>query len=145
MNEWVLYYYRKLRAEGLSGTHALRVARVQVRWEDLEERGLARLLAEPEDHFWGDDFDFSGHGGDRYRKDMARIIERDGYWVWFAQWRKTEDSPWEYADIIGGIVGNDLNWHRFDLWESAIDALDAEFQHEAGELAVRATYAGVSP
>jgi hypothetical protein len=77
----------------------------------------------------------------REKKSLWRLIEREGVWTYFGQWRASEDDDFESADSIGEIIGTDLSDYCYDLMQSAIDALDAHWAEEAAKLSERATYA----
>ncbi len=132
-----------------------------MRFADLEARGLVRLHAEPDGELYDDSFidDFehlSDEGKKREKKQLWAQIEREGVWYYAGQYREKGRTPvgyetsarvrnsekgWETADGIGGIIGTDLSDYRYDLMQSAIDALDAHWAEEAAELSERATYA----
>jgi len=138
--------YHKERRAGCSASEALRRARTTVRFADLHFRGLVRLHAEPDCDMYDDSYidtwpRFSKEAVAREKKALWYLIEREGVWTYFGQWRASEDDDFESVDSIGGIIGSDLDDYRYDLMQSAIDALDAHWAEEAAELSERATYA----
>ena len=147
---WVRHCYNEYRAKGYNAETALHAARIKDRFTDLENEGLVRLHAEPECDVYDDSYidtwdHLSEEGKKRAKKELWDQIEREGCWIWIGQWRANDEAEWEYADNIGGIIGDALCGYEIDLMQSAIEALDAFQQSEADNLAQRATFAaGVS-
>ena len=46
MNSWIKSYYRELRADGMSASHALHAAKTIDRFHDLENERLVRIIAD---------------------------------------------------------------------------------------------------
>lgn len=141
---------------GHNAEAALINAKIEARFKELEDRGLVRLIAEPDEFPYDDSYldtrspcsldpsdtrGMSKESVKRAKEKLWRQIEREGVWIYFAQYRSHENNAWVYADNIGGIIGDDLCGYDVGLWKSAIDALEAEWQAEANELNQRATYA----
>ena len=138
--------YHKARRAGCTASEALRRARTTVRFADLHFRGLVRLHAEQDCDMYDDSYietwpRMSKEAIAREKKSLWRLIEREGVWTYFGQWRASEDDDFESADSIGEIIGTDLSDYCYDLMQSAIDALDAHWAEEAAKLSERATYA----
>jgi hypothetical protein len=98
---------------------ARRAQQVLDAFAELEDSGLVRLVAEPEDRFWEDDFDQEAYPKEAW-EDLKMQIARDGYWMYALQARSSEDDEWTTADSIGGIVGDDLGPYEVDLKRAAI-------------------------
>lgn len=153
MNQYVRRYYHAFRAKGYRATDALRAARVKDRFEDLENEGLVRLYSEPEmemhDLSYVDTWGLSPKRTEREKQRIRDMIDRDGLWIWSAQFRTDEDEDWEYVDdaTVGDVVGDIEGIYDIDFMELAIEAvesaLDADRTREAAGLAERATFAGV--
>lgn len=146
MNPYVLAEYKRLRNQGWLAQYALRAARVNDAWSDAENERLVRIRCEPET----DMYEFPDYEGlrpserKRYEKEDRETVDREGVWWYVAEYRVTEDSPWEQADSIGMVVGElDDGDYGIELKESALSALDLARQDEANKLVERATYAGV--
>jgi hypothetical protein len=151
----VLREYRRLRALRWSNPHgclvggwpasdALRAARIREAFDALEDEDLVRLRAVPDEDDWTcTEPDFDGQyarkcDADRAREEYEAAIEQDGLWILVAEYRLSEDDPWEHADACGGFLGDDLedNGYDVDLRRSAVDAY-----HEARLRAASAAYA----
>lgn len=155
MNGSIKRRYLRYREEGASATHAIAMARTDEEWaneggtrfsDDFHTENV-RVACEPESEMYDDSFlecnGWSKTRIEREKKELWRLIERDGVWWYFSQARLSPNHPWEYAGSLGMVVGRIDTWSRASLRREALDLLDKMRQEEADELAQRATYAGV--
>lgn len=116
-------------------------------WRAAEAEGLVQWACEPEtdplDMF---EPDFSGEvDPDAARAEWLHIVQRDGIWMYAAQYRLRETDRWETADSIGGVEGDIKGTgYDLDLMNAALDAIEAARQSEADTLVARGTYAMVA-
>ena len=106
MKKQVVSEYRKFRAIGERAEHALRSAKILVAFRNLEEKGKARIVAEPEDDNY---FDVFGEPETQKERDeICRIIERDS--IWYVKAEKLcckKCGTFETKDGIGMCIYND--------------------------------------
>lgn len=146
-NSYLMAYYTEYRAKGYTGAEALSAARIKDRFTDLEAEALVEFHAVPEDISYEDGVDEDPHLSDQakayHKAEVARLIDRKGYWIWSARWRLHDTGEWEYADNIGGIIGNDLSGYDVELMRSAIEAYEGSLASQVSEYSNVSTYAGV--
>lgn len=117
--------YHRFRKAGYPAVQAYRNAKLLVEWDDLEAKGLVRLLAESDEHFDPDILCDCGCG-DR------EAYERDGAWGVVGQYRLDTESDWQTGDSIWGCVGyRDVlspfeNWYVPDIMHETLAALGRE-------------------
>lgn len=149
MDPSVLKYYKRYRAKNYPAHSAMYLAKVRAAWDVAESNGLVRVRAEVEidcyDDSYIDTWDVSDAKKERYRKEVYDRIDREGYWIYFTEYRLTDDEPWEVAESCGGFIGEDWidSGCDIDMMVAALDALDKCYQAEADEIVSRATYASV--
>ncbi len=131
VNRRLVREYRRQREIGscIVGQDAetcLRNARNWLRWERLEDCGLVRLQAEPEQENY---FDVHGEPDDeRERAEIVRQIELNGCWCVAGQYRTEPDGEWEWADSVGMCIydhplSDAENCYIPDIISTTIDAL----------------------
>lgn len=120
----------------------MRIAKTLEAWEPLEDAGLVRLTAEPEEESY---FDVFGDPEGYTRLDGKRVtaveakqaleasIERDGCWYVMSEyWNGAE---WVNADSIGMCAGyaNPMdpfqNCYVVDLMRAAIERVGQQGEH----------------
>jgi hypothetical protein len=137
MDKRIKKEYFLLRSKGWKAIHALRDARIKIKFEDLEADGMVRIVAEPDEAYT-----WAGHGGDCYNVDLladtvpggARTIlawkkaemervERDGFTYVKTEVQCPCCGSWEFVDGIGGFVGDDWkdSGYDTDLMATAIE------------------------
>jgi len=136
---WIKLEYQRLRRRNWRAVDAIRAARINCQWDELEAQDLLRVIQEPEIDW----YEFDPSVDSKYKSEVEDRINREGYWIYLTQMRMSVDNEWETVDSCGGFIGFD--WHDsgydIDMKLAAIQALDDAYQFEANEMAERATYA----
>ena len=129
--------YQSLRQAGYNASHAHSAAKTIAEYAALEQAGLVRLRAEPEQENYFDVYgepegytDINGrwHTPEQERQEIADSIDRNGLWFIVAEWRDNEESEWQHADSIGMNAGYSdpldprENVYVPDLMRSAVNA-----------------------
>jgi hypothetical protein len=138
MNAHILDRYKRFRATGADADYSLRAARILDRFEDAENDGLVRIVAEPEmeSYFdvYGEPEGYVGQYGRRVsaeqeRKELTDTFERDGLWCIKAEYRSCEKcGTFETSDSIGMNAGYQdpcspfENCYVIDLMSAALEA-----------------------
>lgn len=152
MNAYIRAEYMRLRHKGWGFREALRAARIQDAWTDLENEGVVRIEhpvdCEPYDDSYIDTWDdLSPKKREEEKKRLWRQIERQG--VYGIQGQFSDGEHWNNVDTMWGIFGDDLtdNGYDLDIKEATIAAYrrhcNARATSQAAELAERVTYASV--
>ena len=114
---------------GRNAELALESAKTLAVFRALEDQGLVRIEAHPEEESY---FDVFGEpDSERERKDLESTLERLGCWYVVSEFLSPESEQWEHADSIGMCVYNDPtspfeNCYVIQLMREAIDKLGAE-------------------
>jgi hypothetical protein len=131
--------YVRLRKNGALAAHALHMAKTWQRWEGMEDAGLVRLTAEPEQgryfDVYGEPDGYTNQYGrevsaEEERKELCELLERWGCWHVRAEYRTDPDSEeWEPGDSVGMCVyENPLspleNWYVPDLMNETLEQLE---------------------
>lgn len=110
---------------------ALQSARTLAQWRELENGGLVRLKAEPEQENY---FDVYGEPETaKERKAIEQQLDRDGCWIVIAEY--FDGTHWQQADSIGMCSGYSnptdpfQNDYVTDLMRSAIKAIPQPGEH----------------
>jgi hypothetical protein len=151
MNDWVRLEYQRLRNKGWTAQAALRAARIDDTWTDLENEGVVRIQypydSEPYDDSYIDSWhDLSPAKRERAKRELHATIERQGVYGIVGEF--FDGKNWITADSVWGTLGDDLtdNGYDVDVKASTIDAYLSHRDHvstlAAEELAERATFAG---
>ena len=115
---------------GRNAELALSAAKTLITFRELEDQGLVRIEALPEEESY-----FSAFGepdSEKERQRLIEILERDGYWYVVTEFFSPESEDWESADSIGMCAGYSdptspfENCYVIDMMQSAIDKLSAE-------------------
>jgi len=135
MNTKIATTYRKFRSNppfirvGHSAEDALDAARTVVKFSELKDAGMVRIMAEPEDESY-----FSVYGEPDSPKERERIVdalEREGLWYVHADVNRSceqcGDEQWDNVDAIGMCVYDRptdpfVNPYVVALMRAAIDA-----------------------
>lgn len=153
MTKELLEMYHKCRAKkpfmlvGSDAKCSLESARAIIRFRELEDEGLVRLRAEPEEerYDYGDMLTHSTRNGhpvpyEKAKEEMDEILERDGVWYTVAEWWDGEE--WQQADSCGMHAGYSdpldpfENCYIIGHMESAIKAVENhQAEQEETELA----------
>lgn len=126
--------YRTFRRGGYCPRHAIRAARTVHAFRNMEQLGLARIIARPDDDDIFDTFDLNGHvdefgryvSADEERAELAELVERTGAWIVASEVRTFDAEEWETIDCVGGCTGYDdptdpvQNSYVTDLMAAAI-------------------------
>jgi hypothetical protein len=135
LNTEVKNLYAKFRKDsptlwtGRNAELALSQAKTLSVFRTLEDQGLVRITAEPEEESY---FDVYGKpDNERERQSIVEALERDGCWYVQTEYFSPESEEWEHADSIGMCVYDDPtspfeNCYVIDLMREAIDKLTAE-------------------
>lgn len=132
MNAAIAKVYRQIQANGGPSSYfpekhaasALKQARIIVRFRELEDAGLVRLRAEPDEHYNWNEFD---------PKESEKWGD-DGAWGSIVDWRVSDEDEWEEGDSCWGHVGyKDVldpleNCYIIDHMRSAIDKVEAALE-----------------
>ncbi len=105
--------YFRFRSSGESALWSLRHARAMETFQRLEDRGRARIIAQPEEENY---FDVFGRENISAREDaeIARQIEVGGCWVTIAQVKCSSCGAWQTVNSCGMHVGYDDVLSPFD-------------------------------
>lgn len=119
--------YARYRREGQTAQQALRSARVAVRFRELEAKGRARLVAQPEYEAHDDSYIETwgmGKGHEKAAKKRVHdLIDRKGLWMYTSQ-VKNRKGEWESVDSIGDVIGDIKDTgYDIDLMNAAITKL----------------------
>jgi hypothetical protein len=112
-----------------------REQRIAREWEKAEDAGLVRMVAEPENENY---FDVYGEpDSQEEREEIADRIERDGVYMYAAQYLNQDTGEWETADSIGMIFGdiNGEGYYEFDLKDSALQNIYGMAPNARGSVA----------
>lgn len=138
MNAHVRNRYAQARRAGYPPADALRTARIVDAFEDMENAGMVRIIAEPEQESY---FDVYGepegyvneHGrrvsAEEQRAEIVRTLEQDGCWYVAAQVQCSECEEWRTVDGIGMNTGYGdptdwrVNWYVPDLMSAALNEI----------------------
>lgn len=134
--------YGTFRKAGFLASQALHSAKAVIDWEPLEDAGLVRLRAEPEQESYFDVYgELEGYEGangrrvsaEQERKELIDTIDRDGCWCIVAEY--FDGQKWRHADSIGMCTGykNPLspveNAYVSDLMRSTISQIPQPGDH----------------
>lgn len=126
--------YTRFRQGGGTAKGALYCAKTVVAWREMEQAGLVRVKAEPEQEsyfdVYGEPEGYEGANGRRVtaeqeRKELIESFERDG--LWFVTSEYFDGRTWCQADSIGMIdLPNPLcpyasGGYVTDLMQAALD------------------------
>lgn len=115
----------------------METATIDRQWGTLENVemgdnfGMVRLGVEPDqDNYfdiYGEPEGYTNADGaevtaEQERQDIIDLIDRDGIWWVFAEYRISPRHPWEIGDSIGMIIGAN-NPYEDDLKSTTIDQL----------------------
>lgn len=129
----ILYKYVRLRKAGMGARYALVTARVWDRFEDLEDAGLVRIVAQPDEDATIEDAagERDPHMSDRsWQEYLGMICDRGIYGV-VGEYRVSGDSEWVTADSVWGCAGyRDVtdpaeNWYVGDIMSETLRQYDA--------------------
>lgn len=119
--------YRRFREShpvmlvGHNARLALNLARTVLRWKELEDAGLVKLEAKPDE-----DYDWLGE-----EPEMVEKYGSDGAWGTVGSYRLDESDPWIEEDSVWGSIGyrNVLDPHENpyigEIMSATIAALDS--------------------
>ena len=99
-----------------------------MRFRQLEAKGRARLVAQPEYEAHDDSYIETwglGKGHEKAAKKRVHdLIDREGLWFWQSQ-IKNRSGEWQPVDSIGDVIGDIKDTgYDVDLMASAVKALD---------------------
>lgn len=110
----------------MPASHAIRSARTALDYGRLEDKGLVRIVAHPEqeshDISYVDTWGLSDEKTEREKKKIWDLIDREGLYFYTAEFRKSPKHIWEQADSIGDVIGDlDPTGYGTDLRASAVE------------------------
>jgi hypothetical protein len=114
--------YWRLRALGWRAQYAFHAARVNVRFEEAERRGLVRFIRQGDDTMTLEDL--AGEGmSERQMLDFAYRVDTEG--AWYVGTEFQIGGRWAPADSVGGFVGDDWkdSGYDVDMREAALERL----------------------
>lgn len=132
MTTCIKSYYQRFRARGERAKWALRNARTLEAWQDAENAGLVRIVAEPEQESY-----FSVYGTpdtEKERKAIEAEIEHSGCWCVLTEYLD-DSGKWRHADSIGMCTGYDdpcsayQNDYVPQLMQAALDLVPQQGKH----------------
>lgn len=146
MQTEIVKTYKRFRKDapfmlvGRQAELALEAAKTLTTFRTLEDQGLVRIEAIPEEESYFDVFgdneglDRNGHpiSREQARQNIIDTLERDGCWYVVTEYLSPETEEWEHADSIGMCTGyNDPtspfeNCYVIQLMQEAIDKLASE-------------------
>ena len=132
--------YRAFRKNGWHAREAMRAARIDDQWEDLENEGLVRLRGEPDeiarfDDLAGDTFNRKANPDiqeSRMVREEAAFrerIARDGVWGLIGEY--FDGEAWRHADSCWGFVGDDYAGYDHEIKVETMCALNAMARSDA--------------
>jgi len=123
--------YARLRVQGWSAGEALRTARTNVRFSQLEAAGVARLRVEPDSEPYDASFidawdDMSEAERKREKAEILTRANNEGVYGFVCEIRNPyRHELWEQVDACWGFIGDDWRNSGYDTQakDSAIEAL----------------------
>jgi hypothetical protein len=134
---------------GENAQQALAAAKTLIRFRELEDEGLVRIKAEPEEEsyfgVYGKPDGYTDINGKRVtaeeeRKRICELIDRDGCWWVVTEYKAntcenhTHDA-WEHADSVGMCIYDDPtspfeNCYVIGMMDAAIEKAEGELEED---------------
>ena len=115
---------------------------IEQKFSQLEAAEKVRLRAEPEEMYYDEEFT-DQFDDEEDKQDMLETLDREGVWVYVAEYKDPSSDEWKIADCLGMVVGIIDSGYAHDLKRQALECLDKAYGNIADDLSERATYACV--
>jgi hypothetical protein len=138
MDTAIVRWYGRFRKAGMPANHALHAARVEVEFARLEDAGLVRISAEPDEDEYDPGDCLEGMSEESQRRFWDRINNL-GVWGTVGEYRTHPEGYWETGDSCWGHAGYQYvldpleNWYVTDIKAGTIGALKAALRGRCHE------------